>query len=438
MARLPALIAALLGGATVLAGCGARTSPWVDVDGGPPFDAGPPGFDGGRPDAGPPWACTYALTGEPVVVIEESRFREGMGSPELLVIDDAAETRLALGVLHDRGWHPEIHVAEILVGDDWPGDVRVGRGFVHVGIDAHGTGHLAPTVDGEDAALAWYQGDLARDAPDGVVFRRLDVDAWTAGGSVMIEEGSASVSSIVPWQGGYAVGLLRARRTEASVAILDARGALVGEPRVANPRVSGPIGTSVAATDAALLAATNDEAGTTFGLVTDAPAVVTTSRQDALPGRRPRAPTLRADGASAWAVWREESLDEEDDSFALRLARLSPGGELESLPLSEVIDLLQAPGVVASAMGALAIWNERRDPEREGNEAGVQGIVLQRVTPDDVVAERVEIPSTALDRSGAYHAVALRGGRTVILTWAGIEEGGRDTNVFLARLDCVP
>lgn len=412
----------------LLAGCGARTSPSVDGDAGAPRrDAGD--IDAAGFDAGPPWACRYEQTGEPIVIYDMPLHRDGIEAPELIVLEEGSETRLALAATHPRGWHPEIHVAELFVGASWPDDVRTGRSWVHVGIDAHSHGQLAHTANDSQIALAWYQGDFARGAPQGVSIRRLNTDTWQAGSAVLVEEDSNSAWALVPWQGGHALAFRPTTVTEAAVALLDESGRMIGEPIVTNPRLTGPAGTSVASTGSSLVTVTNDEAGTSFGRIA-APTYEETDRVAALMGRRPRAPTVRAEGDLTYAIWREESLDEEDRSFAMRVARLSAEGAVQALPLGDVVNAVQGPDIVVSPTGAMAVWAERREPE------GID-LVLQRVTPEDEVAERLVVPTTnGVSRGPGYHGVTLRNGRVLLLTWSGYVGEDNDRDVFLARFDC--
>lgn len=177
--------------------------------------------------------------------------------------------------------------------------------------------------------------------------------------------------------------------------------------------------------------------GVSVGRLSPALALETTGRFDALEGRWPRSPTIRAHGNQAWATWREEADDDEDRTFAVRLAQLDDRGAPLGASIDEIAEPYLGPALHVSPLGPVLLWGELRDREAPANEVGVQAIVLRRATPEGEVVDRLEIPTTSLDYGEAYDAVTVRGGRVLLVAWGATREGGANGVIYLARFDCV-
>lgn len=451
----------------LLAGCGAKSS--LPAPGDRESDAeanrrgrndrdgeGGAGGDAHRPD--PP--CALESAGDPFLAAD---FPEGNANSPFVVATQSGEGGTAKIVLQAVSqdanfWHPELRLSRWAIGADWPGGATLEQGFTLAGVDAHASGRLG-FLPGGRVGLAWFRGDEAAGLPSGLKFRPIEPDAWAFGDEVFVDEDGELPYAIAPFNGhpdtDWAMsyrGTLDDLTIETRVAIVSARGELVGPPIVvAGARdypgvVAEPISTGerwlVAASFGACIpsdpvcepnavvveeVATGDD--TVISQVASFPV--------ATAGHAPRRPALARDGDLVWIAWSETLPDDDLAPRRIVIAAVDASGAVAIPPRAIADGVIVNTGVQVAAGpdGPIVTWGGPGDaalpPESVGH--STYFVHHERASGPPRTAQ---LPTTAFAYSAGSPAAELRSPRSVIVSWGANIAGQQRTGVWLARLDC--
>jgi hypothetical protein len=432
------------------------------------------GADAG-PDAPPLPYCVYVAHGDPIVLFT---YPEGVHTPTLAPVAPSAPgkpARLAVGLIHEHFWHPEIRVAEISVGPAWPEGVKVTHEMLLYGIDAHAPGQLAPAADGGgDLALLYYHADEASpNVTPGVMFRRFDTKAWKPLPESFVEKLGGYAYAIAPglglgkgmgWQNpGYGITWRSATSGDAGsavvaprVAVTDVAGNIVAGPLdVAPPSAYPGIGATIAWTGSGYVLSHNarpctgggPECANRLGLARLEPGVgpgaklVETGDVSALPGQRARTPLVRAHAGNVFAAWREQPVDAtpgSDPPSTVRLLRLDSTGKPAAAPWQVTAHPDSGAELSVSDQGVLLLWGERVDAALKPHEVGHSRLSLRQFSPTGEELQELSLATTALTTGTAYAVMPLAYPRALLVAWTSQEpKAGGHTQAHLARFDCV-
>ena len=436
------------------------------------------GGGAGAPEAGvdapPPLPdCLYVQHGEPIVIFT---YGEGVHTPTLAPITTTAPARIAVGLIHEHFWHPELRVAELTVGAAWPEGVSTTHGMLLYGIDAHAPGQLVPSTNGPgELALLYFHADEASpNVTPGVMFRRFDTGAWKPFDEVFVEKlggyayslaAGPSLGKGMGWANlGYGMTWRSATSGDAGsplvatrVGVSDASGNVIAGPVDVAPASAYPgIGATIAwtgqsyvlASNARPCAASSPDCANRLTLARLEPGVgsaaklVETSVQPPAPGLRARTPLLRSFAGATWAVWREQKIDAkpgEDVPSRLHLASVNAVGQLGS-------DVWQADAhpdagaeLLVSDQGVLLLWGERLDTAVQPHQVGHSRLRLKQLSKTGGELQELDLPTTSLTSGTAYSVTTLAEPRALLVAWTSQEpKPSGHAQAHLARFDCVP
>lgn len=429
--------------------------------------AGGNGGSGGDAPLPPKPDCSYVSDADPMILFT---YPEGVRSPLMATLDPggaASEARVAFAATHEHFWHPEIRIAELTIGADWPDGVAITQPMVAYGIDAHAPGHLVARTDVPDAlALAYYHGDLASPGvTPGVMFRAMDASTWAPQGDQFVEADAGYAYGIAPGPGfepgagldgrGYLVawrGAAGMEGVESRVALVDEQGSLLISPEAIAPAgdYPGP-GMDVAWSGQHYLIAVSGNTctippcaheTTVFRYIVEGGGLASFDVAAIFPaqsGYKPLTPTIVSGGGAVWVAWREiEETMQPDPSQVMRLERLDPTGASTGSAFASASGAVAGPSLTASDQGALLAWGELRDAAFGPNEVGHSAIVAHAFGKAGPPLGEIEIPTTQLSFGLPYAAVAIDQPRGILLGWSGLPSSAPGPDVtYLTRLDCV-
>lgn len=458
------------GAPTASGGSGAVSSGGSSAGGGA-------GVGDAGPDSPPPLPdCVYVQHGEPIVIFT---YGEGVHTPSLATIADAAPGvpgRIAVGLIHEHFWHPELRVAELSVGPAWPEGVSVAHDMLLYGIDAHAPGQLiTAAVGGSELALLYYHADEASpNVIPGVKFRRFDTSAWKPFDEVFVEQLGGYAYSIAAgpalgkgmgWAGlGYGVTWRSATSGDAGNYLVSARAAVTdtagnvvaGPVEVAPPSAYPGVGATIAWNGQHYLVASNPKPCEGSGPecanrveiarlepgVGPAAKLVPASIVGGMVGKRARTPLVRSHAGATWVAWREQPADAtpgDDPPSTLRLAGFSADGLV--LTSSWQTDAHPDAGaeLLASDQGLLLVWGERVDQTLPPHQVGHSRLRLRQLSKAGHELQELELPTTSLTTGTAYAAITLAEPRALLVAWtAQAPTAGGHAHAQLARFDCFP
>ncbi len=420
-----------------------------------------------------PSLATCPLPASPREILS---FVEGnTDSPLMAVIHpgSAAEiARLGYAAISEDAnfWHPELRVAELTVGDPWPGGIHVTHNPVLAGFDTHAWGWMVPASDSSgNLALVFYHADEA--SPSVVPsfkFRPFDTKTWQPGSEVVIDpSGSvsyglcqgASVEKGKYSGNGYAASWratsIGQNNVEPRLAVLNGQGGVVLGPLTMGPPEAYPgRATNVAWSSTTYLAVTSF-VGCELSPVPCAPRSVIVTRVDAdgslslassipaLGENAPRRTVISSFQGSTWIAWSEAPLPLEgqadDAPRTVRLGRLDSNGALVAEPITLATDAhpYLSLSVHASEIGVLVAYPEIAAPELAPGDVGFGRVVVHHVSPDgDVLGAPIAIATTQFANGPHASVVNLAKPRSALVSWAS-RSGEKQLNVtYLARLNC--
>jgi hypothetical protein len=472
-------------GACALAAC-SRSELRAGPQGG--AGIGAPGVGGG-PEAPPPPPppCFLSLAGPALELIA---FPEGdADAPQMVVLEPGVASgpsgpqpaRIAYQAISEDAnfWHPELRIASVLVGADWPESVQILQAPVLAGVDAHAWGKItaAPGSGGagnpaSGIAVAWFHGDLAAGVPTGLKFRPFDTNTWSPGPDVFVDPtgtvaygfqpGRAVGPSGVDYSGdGYAIawrGGFEDGSAEPRVAVLDPTGAVVlGPLAAAAPQPYPGRGSDIAWSGATYLVATSfDACGPGDPACAPGSVVVTRVRPIASepggvlegassiailsPGTIPRRPVIASRDGLTWLAWSEGPPDDDAAPRAVRLARLNTQGSVVGpvTVVSEDARPVAGLSLAVTSVGVVLMWGEITKPDLPPEIPGHSRLLVHHWSLDgESMGPPLEIPTTGFAYNPTPSAVALAHPRGALVSWAAIEEATTARHVtYLARLDC--
>jgi hypothetical protein len=428
-----------------------------------------------EPDAPPPKPdCTYHLPGDPIVVFS---YCEGVHTPMLVVLSGGSSgspARLAISLIHEHFWHPDIRVAELSISPSWPSGVVVSHAMTGYGVDAHAPGQVTRAA-GDDHALALFYFHADEASPNvipGVKFRRFDASAWAPQPELFVEQLGSYAYSMAPgrapatngaWASdGYGVSW-RSPVDDSSgeslisprVALLDAAGSIVRGPVSVGQASAYPgIGATLAWTGQTYLLAHNprpcsgaDPACANQLMLTRLEPgagqlqLVDTGVVPPLPGLRARTPLARSHAGATWLAWREQPFDAkpgEDVPSTIRLARSTATGELVGTPWQTDAHPDTGAELLASDQGVLLAWGERLDPALEPDTVGHSRLRLRQFSKSGEELQELALGTTRLSYGMAYSVATIDEPRALIVAWtAQDQKPGGQSVAYLMRLDCL-
>jgi hypothetical protein len=459
----------------VLCSCGARSALFSSAndDAGSGGSAnggtgGKGGTGGVQSDAGadvvvPPEDCRLDLVGKPQQILS---FVEGnTDSPLMAVIDPGSNGQARLGfaaVSEDaNGWHPELRVAELTVGPEWPDDTFISKQPVLYGFDAHAWGAMEPAADAPgDLALAFYHADEASpNVQPAFKFRSFDTSSWSPGNEIAIDPLGSTVYGFDSTPNGYIASWratsVGATNTEPRGAILDPNGkTLIGPFALGPPEPYPGRAADVTWTGAAHLASISF-VGCAISTVPCIERSVVIFRIDGGGGlslvssfqaegeSAPRRAMISSYAGSTWVVWTEAPLPAEgepdDAPRIVRLARLDENGGTLSSPVTlgtEAHPYLSLT-LEATPHGVLIAYPEIASPELQENVPGYGRMLLYNVSLDgELVQDPIAIETQAFANGPPASLVTIESPRSALLAWAARSPEKQLFVTYMARLDC--
>jgi hypothetical protein len=463
---------ALVAGALVAVGCGARSELSSGTGSGGPGGApsggaagvggeGPGGEGGG---GAPPEPCLLVPVGSPVEVMAFAD-RSAIAPSLAPLADGFALQALASG--GDSPLHPDIQIERLRVGPSWPEGIEVVTAPLLVGPEAHGWAEMARAPgDRDEVALAWYgdPGQVGRTS-----FRVLDAASWSPApvvdisfaGSVALalEAGAGTGPFGVGYAGdGYALAWREESGTpqdplaQARVAVLDPGGAVLIGPHPAAGGVVTPypgFAPAIAWTGETYLLATALGDCTAPGC----PAKLIVERVrpasgDAIddsgvelvwgdsPALRPTWPTVDSYGGRTWMAWFE---GDPGDPLAIRSLRLvaldAQGNRLgEPITVTDRASPASRARLTVGEQGVLVAYAEEDFSLPVEAEGRGRVIVHQLDLDGTPLSEPIPFYSRVMGNYGPPHALATSDG--AIVAWSGRSRQTALDVVYLARLSC--
>ncbi len=436
------------------------------------------GSGGASPDGGPPPSCRLLLDGAPTELLAfPDRHAE---APSMVVLDPGkastqSPARIALQAFASGGssaLHPDIQIMSASIGaGPWPGGIQVEHPAQLFGVEAHGWAELARAPEPHaQLAIGWFSdpGMVGRTA-----FRSLATDSWVAGPPVdvyaegrpaldLVAGAAIGPGGVQPEGYGYAIVWRHVDfESEESlswpmVAVLDEKGAITLGPHPASAPSKYP-GRSPRLSwsgSAYLVATAFDSCGqddplckpnaVTIGRIrpagpaSDSGLDLAGSVATIHPQAIPRRPAIDSYGGRSWVAWTEALTDPENAPRTLRLAQLSPTGEILGAPLvvAEGVQPVGAMSLHASQHGISILLAEDGDPQLPNEAHGRSKIVVWHLDGEGAPLQApIRIPSPRFDTYGPPSAVAIANPPGLLLTWSAQGFSGHDV-VQLARLTC--
>lgn len=428
------------------------------------------------PDAEPPLPdCVYAQHGEPILLFT---YPEGVYTPTLARVSPGSAgepARVAVGLIHEHFWHPELRVAEISVTPEWPDGVSVTHPMLLYGIDAHAPGQMIPAVSGGSGlALLYFHADEANpNVIPGVKFRRFDTAAWKPFDEVFIEQLAGYAYSIAAgpalgpgnqWSGlGYGVtwrsqasGDAGSFVTTARAAVIDELGKIVAGPvDVAAPGAYPGIGATLSFSGETYLIANNarpcpaesPECANRLTLARLEPGagpqakLVETGSVPPMPGRRARTPLIRSFAGASWVSWREQDIETTPGQVppsTLRLVGVTANGQLTANLWQTEAQPEAGAELLASDQGVVLVWGERVDKTLQPHQSGHSHLRFVQFSKSGQQLQELELPTTELTTGTAYSVTTLTEPRALLVSFTAQEQkAGGHAAAYLARFDCV-
>lgn len=452
------------GGRTPLRTDGAGAASGGDGAGG----AGADSSTGGLGGAGvPPPPCAYAPPEQP---LELFKYGEGVHSPSIVALDRGApgtDARVAVAAMHEHFWHPNLRVAEVGIGEPWPGGVSVANPMVEYGIDAHAGGAPVRRVgDAAGLALVYYHGDEANpNITPGVMFRRFNAASWLPEAELFVDTLGDSVFSTVqgevldaggrPAGEGYGV-TWRSAAGDLSVpllTVLDENGQPTFTPIATSAPGAYPGGSATVAwtgerylvggvwssCGAGEPCAPNEVFVKRLEMAPSGPQLVDSGAVFALPGYAPRRPTIASHRGATFMLWRERPAFVNEEPDVVRLARIGDDGAIVGdLALASRAPLLAGPFLRVSDQGVFVMWGEALDSTLPPEEIGHSALVVQAFDREGAALDQLSIPTSALSGGTLYAAEPVDHPRSMIVAWSAAGATSQVSSVFLTRLACDP
>lgn len=448
-----------------------------DASGGGPADASA-AQDADAEASVKPIACTLKLAGDPAPFL--SFPGATADSSEIVVIDPGTQSSAAVVAVKARNadanmWHPEIHVARLRIGKDWPSGVETEKPLTLFAFEAHEWGQMsrAPGAMANLAMLWGYAGALVD--PVSVRFRTFDTSSWSPGPivDVIVEHGTATC--LVPgrgvaasggaWEGeGYGATwrgpYVEDAGTQPYMAVLSAAGALqLGPFAAASPAPYPGRETQMIWSGSTYLVATSFDACASSEpfCVPDTTAVYALTPvaggsvkdmmqlKTAIPilpsSLVPGAPHVAAYAGRVFVAWVEKAEADSGAPRAVRLAVLDAGGVLQGEVRTIAADAQPTHAIFlgASELGVVLFWPEEGDPSKQPQEVGYQVIRVHHL--DDAghpMQAPLEIETTGIDYYGGTFAATLANPRSILMSWAAKTYSAPTAgSIWLARADCL-
>ncbi len=473
---------AALFGLCALASCGARSSLFEDDaslagTGGTTDTTGtsPAGGGGGEGGSGLP-PCHLVPASPPSIPLHS--FPEGNADTSMLAVIDPGDAQAPSGprparlasqaISQDANfWHPELRVAGLTVGADWPDGLVVDPPPTLAGFDAHSGGRTAVGADGKVAVL-WFHGDEAAGLPTGLQIRTIDAESWANGPATFVDPEGSSAHALRPgkldgtpdgpdgfvaaWSSYAAVSAV-----EPNVAVLDGDGAIVMGPFAVPgadfyPRAYadvlwtgathlvavgamqcpdfGPPCVSSAMNILRIVPPSGDSAGG-VELVSSIPFVNATGEA--------RRPSFARTTKGVWLTWSEIEPEDQTAPRYQRLARLDPSGIPAGPPelLAEGLDVVTAMTSSATDTDLLIAWGELAKPDSNPGSPGYARIVLHHRDAEGLPLDPpLSIDTTSFANNPSISLVGLRHPHAMLVAWSSLAEDGAKSITYLSRLDC--
>lgn len=397
----------------------------------------------------PPDPCVPVAAGDAIELLSFSD--RHATAPSVALSPD--RSRLFVQALASGGaslLHPDIQLAELAVGADWP-DVKIESGPATFGFDAHGWGVLSPSPPGRDELILGWHGDPG--GPSRPMLRRLDLATNQGFDQKDVADSAESVLDVAPGADAYAVAW-RHVSGDAGWAPAVGRFDLDAAPSSSPVLLTSPReypGRSVALTwtgstylaaiafdtclpdEAALCrehAVVVDDLGAELG----AAKIVATF--PLRPDHAARRPYLASHGGRTYLAWAESLPDGEPAT--VRLTELAADGAPIGAPLDVAADLplLSRPTMIAGDGGVTIAWPETANHALPEHVVGHDALVITQLDADlEVLAARVSVPIPRFETYGPSYGVALAEPRSLFFVIGARLPSGYD-GVFGARFDC--
>lgn len=476
--------AVALFGLCALASCGARSSLHGDdvspAGSGGNAAAGGGGVGGGGAAGGAggsvPPSCHLVSASPPSIPLHS--FPEGNADTSILAVIDPGDAEDPMGprparvasqaISEDANfWHPELRVARLTVGADWPDGLLVDPPPTLAGFDAHSGGRIAVGGGGELAVL-WFHGDEAAGFPTGLKIRTLDVGSWSTGPETFVDpEGSAAHALrpgkldgtpdgpdgfVAAWTSYAAVSAF-----EPHVAVMDGAGKMAMGPFAVGGQDTYPrtyadvlwtgtthlvaVGVMVcpdigppcvpSAMNILRIVPPSDDSAGGVELVSSIPLVNA--------GGEARRPSFAQTAKGVWLTWSESDPEDQGAPRYQRLARLDPSGNTVGTPeiLAESPDVVTAMTCSATDTDLLIAWGELAKPDSNPASIGYTRVVLQHRDAEGIPLDPPSsIEATAFANSPSISIAGLQHPRGVLVTWSAVGVDGGKSITYLSRLDC--
>jgi hypothetical protein len=365
----------------------------------------------------------------------------------------------------------DIEMARARVDAPWPAGITLDQPPSYLGDSPLGGAKLARSASG--FAVAWHRQNVGIGEP---VLRLVDSSSWTAQPDVVVAPRSDALLALTPggtydaksgtfggtgyciaWRNVGAPGI---GPTQALVSVLDANGALVLGPAIADDGAIYP-GSYVAlawtgteylvavsfrrcgvadplCAPSTLLVATLVASGD-GGAASLAP-VVTFETLD--PTTYPGQPALAAFGDRVWLAWSEiPDADGGRPPRTIRAVALGPDGRPLGAPITVATSVPAISSLALSAgdPGVVLTWAESGDPTLAQNQPGSSRIAVHRLDLVGAPVDAFSIDATFVDTLGPPTSIPLAYPHGALLLWAGIAGTQSYADIaWVARLDCAP
>ena len=473
---------AALFGLCALASCGARSSllgddPSLAGPGGTTDTTGTASAGGGGGEGGSGLPPCHLVSASPPSIPLHS-FPEGNADTSMLAVIDPGDAtdpsgprpaRVASQAISEDAnfWHPELRVAGLTVGADWPDGLVVDPPPTLVGFDAHSWGRTAVGAGGEVAVL-WFHGDEAAGLPTGLQIRTFEVESWANGPAVFVDPGGSVAHALRPgkldgtpdgpdgfvaaWSSYAAVSAV-----EPHVAVMDGAGKIAMGPFAVPgadfyPRTYadvlwtgtthlvavgamecpdfGPPCVSSAMNILRIVPPSDDSAGG-VELVSSIPLVKADGEA--------RRPSFARTAKAVWLTWSESEPEDQTAPRQQRLARLDFSGNVVGAPelLVEGLDTVTAMTSSATDTDLLIAWGELAKPDSNPASPGYARIVLHHRDAEGVPLDPpLSIDTTAFSNNPSISMVGLQHPHAMLVTWSSVAVDGAKSITYLSRLDC--
>ena len=430
------------------------------------------------PDAPLPPRCVLLQSdGPPMQIV--SFPNQHADAPSLAVVDrgvPGSPANVAVQAFRSGGdgFEHAIFAGKMSVGTVWPDGVETTQTPVKVGTDSHGWAEMALAPGGlREIAISWL-GDPGMSSR--TMFRRIDVDSWSAHDPVDLSyEGSSALGLVAGagtgdmgiGYGGMGYGIvwrlsnpdLPDNPVSPVVAVLDQEGSLlIGPHRVAEPMPYPGRSPSITWSGSAYLLATTFRECVPGDALCSPDAIVITRVRPASgdawddsgvdfvtaiptsnPGLAPGRASIGSNGTDTWVAWSEGPSGNDEAPRRIVAQRLDPQGNVVGSPVQvdDGIRLLMAPRVHVAPFGLTIVWPEDGDANLGYNDVGRSRVAVALLTPDATGPVVTRIDTTHFGSYGWASGVSIDAPRGMLVTWPGYPTGGGMGVAWLARLSCV-